>query len=166
MSSTTVVGFPDKPVPDETAVASIECAAVGEGLTPGFWKANAEQKDAGAWVSEDPEDDFNARFGTSVVLKLQKQGTETSKGTSANPTLFGAMSITGGGENRLAFHCVAAKLNAEHPDITYPMSLDQVIIQCRDALNSGDKDVMNTLKDILDANNNLGADISQNWPDP
>jgi hypothetical protein len=146
-----------------SATCSIEERG-GEGLTPGFWKANAENWEAGAWVSENPEDDFNARFGTSVELKLAKGNSDTDKGSSDSPTLYGALGARGGGDNALARHCVAAKLNVENPDVSYPLVLDEVINQCRVALNGDDNDAKNALKDTLDALNNLGADISQHWP--
>jgi len=42
------------------------------------------------------------------------------------------------------------------------MSRDDVIEQCSDALNGGDSDEINDLKDLLDEQNNLGADdVSQ-----
>jgi len=142
---------------DSTAECTLEFA---EGLTPGFWKANAEKWDAGAWL-ELPEDDFNSVFGTDVELRLAKGNADTDKGTSDNPTLFGALGARGGDENALARHCVAAKLNAEEGHIDYPMSRAEVIAQCADALNGGDSDEINDLKDLLDEQNNLGADISQ-----
>jgi hypothetical protein len=134
-----------------------------EGLTPGFWKANAENWGAGAWVSEDPEDDFNAAFGTTVELRISKAKSDTDKGDSSNPTLYGALSATGGQENALARHCVAAKLNAENPDVEYPWDTATVIEECGNALNSSDKNVIENLKNQLDEWNNLGADIDQHW---
>lgn len=136
-----------------------------EGLTPGYWKANAENWDAGAWFVENPEDDFNTVFGTDVELRLAKGNSETPKGTSEDPTLYGALGARGGDENALARHCVAAKLNTENPDVAYPMSFDSVIEQCSEALNDGTPEEINDLKDLLDEQNNLGADISQHWPD-
>jgi hypothetical protein len=164
-NSATATGEHQLGVVEDNDTAECEIEELGqEGLTPGFWKANAEQWGAGAWVSEDPTDSFNARFGTNVELKLSKDDSETDKGTSENPTLYGALGALGGGENALARHCVAAKLNVENPDVDYPMSLDEVIEQCAEALNGGDKEAINELKDTLDEYNNLGADISQHWP--
>ena len=144
---------------NSTATCTIEGGS--EGLTPGFWKANAENRDAGAWAIEDPIDDFNSVFGTDVELRIAKSKADTPKGTSEDPTLYGALGALGGSENALARHCVAAKLNAEEGHIDYPMSTVEVIEQCSDALNGGDKDVINDLKDLLDLQNNLGADIDQ-----
>jgi uncharacterized repeat protein (TIGR01451 family) len=161
----TAVGDSQLETVDDTDTAECTIEERGqEGLTPGFWKANAENWGAGAWVDEDPEDSFNSVFGTDVELKLAKGNSDTSKGTSDDPTLYGALGARGGGENALARHCVAAKLNAENPDVDYPLSRAAVIEQCAEALNNGTPEEINTLKDTLDTNNNLGADISQHWP--
>ena len=133
-------------------------------MTPGYWKSNAENWGAGAWYVEDPTDKFNTVFGTSATLKLSKDKSTTDKGSASDPTLYGALGAVGGDVNALARHCVAAKLNVENPDVNYPMTYDEVINQCHDAIVSGDKNTMNALKDILDGYNNLGADISQHWP--
>ncbi|MFB5622306.1 MAG: hypothetical protein ACE5Q7_05180, partial [Candidatus Nitrosomaritimum yanchengensis] len=66
--------------------------------------------------------------------------------------------------NALARHCVAAKLNVENPDVTYPLTYDEVIDHCGDAINSGNSTAINDLKDMLDEWNNFGANISQHWP--
>jgi hypothetical protein len=145
--------------------AENECFDVFQGLTPGFWKANAENWGANAWVEEDPETDyFNAVFGTSVELKIAKGKSDLDRGDKEDPTLYGALGARGGDENALARHCVAAKLNVENPDVEYPYNFTQVITQCGDALNSGNVTAINDLKDILDEWNNFGANISQHWP--
>ena len=159
----TVTATADFQLEDLEVSATATCVVTGgsEGLTPGFWKANAEKWVAVAWAIEDPEDSFNSVFGTTVELRLAKGNADTDKGTSDNPTLFGALGARGGDENALARHCVAAKLNAEEGHIDYFLSTDEVIEQCADALNGGDSDEINDLKDLLDEQNNLGADISQ-----
>ena len=160
----------DNPLVGTFADTPLECFIVEnpEGLTPGFWKANAENWDAGAWWLESPEDDFNDVFGTDVELRLAKGNAETPKGTSSDPTLYGALGARGGGDDALARHCVAAKLNAENPDVNYPWDKDTVIGICGAVLNGGNPDgwTVDTLKDQLDAWNNSGADISQHWTEP
>ncbi|MFB5608280.1 MAG: hypothetical protein ACE5RG_09305, partial [Candidatus Nitrosomaritimum yanchengensis] len=146
--------------------AENECFSVFEGLTPGFWKANAENWDAGAWY-EDPEENFNDVFNTDVELSLAKgKPTTFSKGTDESPTLFGALGARGGDENALARHCVAAKLNAENPDVTYPWNATTVIETCGTTLNDENQEwTINELKNLLDEWNNFGANISQHWPE-
>ena len=147
-----------------------------EGLTPGFWRANAQNWDAGAWP-QDPEglfkDNAGGIFGPNnpgmpdfhimYHLDLNPNFDFFDEGTSNKPTLFGAIAAQGGDVNALARHCVAAKLNAEHPDIDYPVAkeniLEEIIEPCRDALNDGDVSAMNALKDIFAGWNEAGADI-------
>jgi hypothetical protein len=148
--------------------AENECFNVFEGLTPGFWKANAANWNATAWWVQEPEDDFNFVFGTEVELKLAKgkpNGDDPlTELPGGNATLYGALGARGGDENALARHCVAAKLNVENPDVTYPWNYTEVIDQCGAALNGGNSTEINDLKDMLDAWNNFGANISQHWP--
>ena len=55
---------------------------------------------------------------------------------------------------------IAALLNAAHPNITYPLSENEIITQVNNALSSLDRDEMLSLKDVLDDYNNLGGDIN------
>jgi hypothetical protein len=149
--------------------ADNECFNVFEGLTPGFWKANAENWNATAWWVQEPEDDFNMKFSTDVELRLAKgkPNSELPKDLEGgNSTLYGALGARGGDENALARHCVAAKLNVENPDVTYPLNYTEVTTQCSTALESGDSTIINDLKDLLDEWNNFGANISQHWTEP
>jgi hypothetical protein len=154
----------------------VECTFINneakEGLTPGFWRNNAQNWDATAWP-EHPEtlfkggvdkygNDWGDVFGNpaeNYVLKFNTNFDAWDRNTPMKPTLFGAIAAEGGDVNALARHCVAAKLNAEHPEIDYPISTQSVFDQCRDALNSGDVSQMNTLKDQLASWNEAGADI-------
>jgi uncharacterized repeat protein (TIGR01451 family) len=147
----------------------VECETF-EGLTPGFWKANWIQWGGGAWVDELGTDKFNTVFNTNISVSLDR------KQTASDPTLIQALSATGGVNyqkgvfDALARHCVAGKLNAENPDVNYFLSASEVIQACHDAITTNDAVIDGThytaatLKDLLDSNNNLGADISQHWP--
>jgi hypothetical protein len=149
--------------------AENECFEVFEGLTPGFWKANADKWDAGAWWIEDPETDFfQTVFGVEgqVDLRLAKGKSDLFKGTESNSTLFGALGARGGDENALARHCVAAKLNAENPDVDYPWTNSTVIETCGNTITSTNSTEINELKNMLDEWNNFGANISQHWTEP
>jgi uncharacterized repeat protein (TIGR01451 family) len=139
---------------------SVEVQCVFEGLTPGFWKANAENWDAVAWVAESPDDKFSDAFG--VVITVRVGGTLVT-----DPTLLEALKAQGGVNegkgvyDALARHCVAAKLNSEHPDITYPMSTSEIIDACFEAITNADLTDAEPLKDQLDEFNNLGGGIDQ-----
>ncbi|HXE74859.1 MAG TPA: hypothetical protein VNN18_04375 [Candidatus Xenobia bacterium] len=81
-------------------------------------------------------------------------------------TLLGAMQFTGPGNTlndaaRILFQqAVAAVLNAEHPDVEYPMTKDEIVTAVDAALASGDRDAILALKDQLDAYNNLGCPLN------
>lgn len=139
-----------------TASASATCEVTPgefEGLTPGFWKNNAVRFGAGAWVNYSPGDDFGDVFGVDDGAIFG----------DSNLTLLEALNLNGGGVNALARHAVAALLNINNPDVTYPISEADLITAVQDALNSGDPTVIEDLKDQLDEWNNLGADIDQHW---
>ena len=58
--------------------------------------------------------------------------------TNSNPTMYEALSTTGGGVNMLARTSVAAILNAEKLGITYEYSIQEVIMYTQLAITSGD----------------------------
>ena len=66
----------------------------------------------------------------------------------------------GGGQLRaLGRHMVAALLNAGHPEIDYPWTEAEIIAAVQAAVESGDADQIESLKDELDAMNNLGCEL-------
>jgi uncharacterized repeat protein (TIGR01451 family) len=120
------------PVEDED---QCEVGVAGEeGCTPGYWKSSP-----GCWECYSPSTLFSDVFGVSI---------------DGNPTLMQALGAKGGGVKALARHAVAAILNACDGDIAYPMSEAQIIAQVADAINAGDKDDIESLKNMLDMYNN------------
>ena len=81
-------------------------------------------------------------------------------------TLLNAMKFTGPGNTvndaaRILFQqAVAAVLNAEHPDVEYPLEKDEIVDLVNAALASGDRDAILALKDQLDEYNNLGCPLN------
>jgi hypothetical protein len=136
-----------------------------EGLTPGFWRNNADKKAASHWP-QNPTNDFRTEFDWTlnlVDINLNPNFTEFDQGSPSDPTLYGGIAAEGGDQNALVRHCVAAKLNAEHPDIDYPLEKGEVLAVCGIALNSGNLTIIENLKDDLDEWNNFGASaINQN----
>jgi len=129
---------------------------IGEnGCTPGYWKANATfKKDpANAWTVEQPDE----TLGDAGIIP-QHHDTDT--------TLLEALSLRGGDgsegmEGNLLRHCVAAKLNAENPTVAFgiPNAVD-VIAACNVAMETEDRDTMETLKNELDEFNNASCNIN------
>ena len=124
-----------------------------EGLTPGFWKNHAN-----CWYEYDDGDSFASVFGVSVTINAQGKRLGND-----DPTLMEALNAKGGvnvakGEyGALVRHAVAALLNADHPEINYPMSEADIIEAVADAIN-GLRDATE-LKDMLETFNNAGGGI-------
>jgi hypothetical protein len=111
-----------------------------QGCTPGYWKQNQH---ADSWNAPyDPTDDFDTTFGVNLF----------------NPdiSLLDALNLGGGagGKNQLARAAVAALLNAAEG--FYPMTTAQVIAAVQAATPATYESVKNT----LDANNNLGCPLN------
>jgi uncharacterized repeat protein (TIGR01451 family) len=131
-----------------------------QGCTPGFWKNNAENKDASAWVGYAPGDSFECVFGVDVTLRGK------GKDTYPAPTLLQALNANGGGINALARHAVAALLNIANPDIAYGIgSTGALITMVHDAIVSGE-DAIDALHILLADYNEAGCPIDQHWTMP
>jgi len=127
----------------------------GEGCTPGFWKNNARNKGASAWVGYAPGDSFEAIFGVDVTLRGQ------GRRTYPTPTLLQALDANGGGINALARHAVAALLNIANPDIAYGIgSTAALITMVHDAIMSGEE-AIGALHTLLANYNEAGCPINQ-----
>jgi hypothetical protein len=129
-----------------------------EGCTPGFWKNNAKNWEAVAWLPTGylPGDSFECVFGVDVMLRGK------GKATYPAPTLLEALDANGGGINALARHAVAALLNISHPDIAYAggMNVAGLIADVQEAVASGE-DAIDALHLLLADYNEAGCSINQ-----
>jgi hypothetical protein len=120
-----------------------------EGLTPGFWRTHSRFGPAplSGWpeTGYDPLDSYEAIFGVDVP---------------GEPTLLDAVWADGGGVNALMRHSAAALLNAAHPNINYEFSQAEVIAWTQTAILSGNSVLIESTKDLFDAANNRGADLT------
>ena len=143
-----------------------------EGLSPGYWKNHAEDWD-GVATSMSFEEFF---FGSPQpglnwkVMGMNGAGQQKFS-TQSDITLMQALELTGGDAAGLARQAVAAVLNARDEDVTYQFSESQITGWVADALSGqpvdldGDgtpefaagKMAIEGVKDLLDANNNLGV---------
>ena len=128
--SPTVV--PTGPTPTSTP------APVFEGCGHGFWK-----KPSRVWSGFSRDQTVG-----SVFAGLPND--------IASLTLSNALKQGGGGLNALMRQAVAGLLNAENPNVDYPLTTAQVIAMVNDAVASGDG-AIESLKDTLEGFNNLGA---------
>ncbi|MFC1981024.1 hypothetical protein ACFLVN_02115 [Chloroflexota bacterium] len=114
-----------------------------EQLTPGFWK---QPQHVSSWVGYSPND--------TVVSVFDK-----ASGSLAEQTLLEALNFNGGkgskGANKILMRAaVAALLNAEHPNIDYPLTSNEIINSINGVINPGDRETVIDLADMLDAYNN------------
>lgn len=148
--STTTTPPPPPPPPPTTTTTTTTTPTGNEGCTPGFWKNNADKKGASQWTDPyDPTDLVSSVFADAPP-------------EIGSLTLLAGLQLGGGGANALTRHAIAAVLSAAHPDIDYPLTVDEIVDMVNAAYASGDADTIESLKDTLDAFNNLGCTISQN----
>lgn len=114
---------------------SADCTSE-DGCTPGFWK---QVQHLPLWTGFAPGDIFSDVFGVGPAI-----------------TLFEAVNLHGGGENRLMAHAVAAILNVSNPDVDYNLTLDEIVALVQDAFATGD---FNTAKDIFVTENERGCPV-------
>ena len=106
-----------------------------EGCTPGYWKNLRKHGDEWDRAEILLEADFDENFGVDLF--------------TPDITLGDAVRAKGGGVNALARHATAALPSAAHPDVGYPISVDDVIalVQARD-------------KDTLEGYNEQGCPLN------
>ncbi len=128
-----------------SADASCEVKGESRGCTPGFWKNNADKRDACQWVVEDPGDSLTDHFDVSIPLQ--------------GDTLIDALKYHGGNcekggtERQMLRMAVAAKLNIE-ADIGYEIdTVDALEILVNGALNADPDDRCAAMKTV---HNQLG----------
>jgi hypothetical protein len=92
----------------------------GEGCTPGFWRNHLAQWPATGY---DPDMLVNDVFGCDLV----PDGVTLGEAIDA-PQTYGV----------LAFHAIAALLNASHPDVDFGLTVDEV----KELACDGDKDTL------------------------
>jgi hypothetical protein len=80
--------------------------------------------------------------------------------TLADALAFKGGSTIDGAAQILLRAAVAAVLNAASPDISYPLTVTQIVNQVNAALATGDRGTILALASQLDGDNNLGCPIS------
>ncbi|MFT5283953.1 MAG: hypothetical protein ACI8TQ_000104 [Planctomycetota bacterium] len=109
------------------------------GGTPGLWKNKTVK-----WIPTgyDPADDFDSVFGVDLF--------------TPDITLLDAVEQVGQGKLIFSAHATAALLNANHPDIDYPLTEAQLIQMVQDAVLSNG---LEPLKNKFDMFNNSGCPL-------
>jgi hypothetical protein len=135
-----------------------------EGLSHGYWKSHPE-----AWHGTvSYEGDFGGETITKSIEGFQSVAYHFEAAADyglAGVTMEEALNFKGGkkdlqGAARILIQqAVAALLNTAHHNVRYPLTIDEVIDQVNAALESGDRDSILDLANVLDEHNNLGGDI-------
>jgi hypothetical protein len=120
-----------------------------EGKSHGFWKNHPAD-----W----PDPYTPTMPLTDVFANASLYGFSTD-------TLQDALEYKGGDDldgaaEILLRNAVGSVLNAAHPNINYPLLIDDLIAEVNEALGSMDRDIMLNLESILDEYNNLEADLN------
>jgi hypothetical protein len=109
----------------------------GEGCTPGFWK---QRQHFNSWTSYAPSNLFSTVFEDAFPGK----------------TLLDVLKQGGGGLNALGRHTIAALLNAASTDVSYDLSVADVINKFNAVFPGGDYE---TLKDEFEDFNQQGCPL-------
>ncbi len=121
-----------------------------EGCTPGYWKNHPS-----SW----------AATGYSASQTLESVFNVPDAYGLDNVTLLAALSLNGGpavadAARLLLHHAVAALLNASHPGVDYPRTVESIIANTNTALASNSRTTMLALKTAFDRDNNRGCPIN------
>ncbi|NOR40430.1 MAG: matrixin family metalloprotease, partial [Gammaproteobacteria bacterium] len=133
-----------------------------EGLTPGFWKQNADQFGGTQWprgIDGELIYSLTTRVGQVFDVPVDAGGEPIYPVAFA--TLTEALDFNGGGAFALIRHAVAALLNATHLQVAYPLTPPDIVNRTNAALASGDSQLIEDLKYEFDAFNNLGGGLDQ-----
>jgi plastocyanin len=121
------------------------------GCSHGYWKNHAS-----AWMPTgySPQDTVGRIFpGTIPWPEIAASSLREALDFGGGPGVEGAV-------KNLMRQAVAALLNAAHPDVPYPRTVDEVIALVDRALASNDRNAILTAKDLLDHDNNLGCPLN------
>ncbi|MCK5649480.1 MAG: hypothetical protein KAI22_11440 [Gammaproteobacteria bacterium] len=143
--------------------ADVVCG--GEGCTPGYYKNH--RADLGAWHQDlQPDLLYSNVFGIdpfpgkTLGQVIGYCGEEQVGVDDCNQSLLGACTPTSACENlfvQLGFHSVAALQNAALANVSYDLTVVEVVQQTYNAYYSGDKNTIDTFKTDLDDFNNQGC---------
>ncbi len=115
----------------------------GQGCTPGYWK---QSQHFGSWTSPyTPTTAFSSVFSN----------------TFPGMTLLQVLEQGGGGMRALGRHAAAALLNAASADVSYDLTVEQVISSFNSAYASGNAGTIARQKDLFDMLNNLGCPLGR-----
>ena len=117
-----------------------------EGCSHGFWKNHPQH-----WQDYTPGQKVGDIFTLPLSLSVLSDDTlMTALGYGGGNDLVGAAKI-------LLRNAVASLLNANHDDVFYPLTENEVINQVNSALSSENRDTILNFEIVLNLYNNLGS---------
>ncbi len=119
-----------------------------QGCSHGYWKNHLD-----SWALTSPDQLIKSVFAKAAAF-------QAGSSTLLEALRFGGGPGPEGGAKILLRQAVAALLNAAHHDVGFPRTGAEVISSVDAALATGDRQTMLTLKDELDAENNLGCTLN------
>lgn len=122
----------------------------GQGCTPGFWR---QPHHFDSWTTYKPNDSIEDPFNIPGSLKLVRP----ENGNVKDLTLLEGVKLRGGDVNALIRHAIAALLNAANPDVSYDLSVAEVISKFNNAVDGGD---IEGTKDEFEGFNELGCPLN------
>lgn len=109
---------------------SVPTQGGGQGCTPGYWK---QPHHFDSWTSYKPDDSIEDPFDVPGSLNLARP----EQGKVEDLTLLEGLELRGGKVNALVRHAVAALLNASNPDVSYDLSVSEVVEKFNEAVSGG-----------------------------
>ena len=130
--------------------------AKAEGLTPGFWKNNADNKNAIAW----PRDaSGNLIWDPGQAVSTMFSALLTVGSPYAGLSLADALALGGGGLAALLRHAISGVLAATSPYVAYPLTAANVIAAVNAAILGGNSTTITNLQTTLAGYNNAEANL-------
>jgi len=127
----------------------------GQGCTPGYWK---QPQHFQSWTGYVPTQLISSVFNVPSIFPDGTDGSSLSGSTLLAGLAFQGGSTLNGSAQILLRAAIAGLLNANNPNVAYPMTTAQIVTSVNAALNSGSRNTMLNLASSIDnANNGQGG---------
>jgi len=127
----------------------------GQGCTPGYWK---QPQHFHSWTGYVPTQLISSVFNVPSIFPDGTDGSSLSGSTLLAGLAFQGGSTLNGSAQILLRAAIAGLLNANNPNVAYPMTTAQIVTSVNAALNSGSRNTMLNLASSIDnANNGQGG---------
>ena len=139
----------------DTDLARVFGRTGAEGLTPGFWKTNVDEKNAVAWPRWNGELVDLPGTPVSSLFSSHPQPSPTCRSRTRSAPAAAASRRS----------CAMQSPPSSTPPTrgsTYPLTVTEIVKRVNDAVASGDAQQIETLKNLLQSYNELESDLDAN----